>query len=132
MPANATWLIENHVIYNTYYDEVTIDDFNTIASQNIRDINAIGDKVLVISDFSQATKYPLNPQVILSTVGRGLRHENLAAIAVITQNNRLMNMLSSIVLRIAHIEHGIFTDFESAYAYIRQKDPQLPESIEMG
>lgn len=121
MPYRVRWLVENKVLHNMYFGEVTGQELR----ENIVDADTLTIKVPkeetfhVLAESRYVTGYPLKLNDIVKLALEGRPQYNLGYTILITRN-RMITFLVSTVLKMLNTQFRAYQTSEEAFEFLQQ------------
>lgn len=123
MPYELNWGMENRVISLRMWDQITMDEIDTISPQLMEMLNTGTPPVHLVADYTAVSGMPFSLQHSQSAVDVQA-HPHIGWVMTVTQNPR-MRFITSILLQITSMWMRQFANVDEAHAFLRQVDQNL-------
>lgn len=124
MSVSVTWKIENRLILVKFEKIVSIDQI-AHASRMVTEYLRAGSKpVHVLVQMENVTRYPHEFGKMAEAIPH-LADPNLGKTILVRKNDRLVQLMVSVIRHAVQIDLRMFDDMEKALHYLNENDPTL-------
>lgn len=125
MTIEMNWLVEGRIVDETITGQITSDDIREQDERTLAYLAQTDDHLMhMIVDFSAVSDIP----------GLGsfsgvdwLRHKNLGWVVVYGMDNKLVEFVSSMVLKVTRVRYRFVESRADALAFLQEVDVTLPD-----
>lgn len=129
MGVNHYWLVDQHVLYAYYWDQIGIEDLKAASEYAIEQLRG-SDRPLVhiVVDMRDLKNYPKNVFEI-SNATAIFREKNLGWVVLLT-HDRVISFLGATVTQIASkVRFRSFQQPEDGFKFLHKVDASLPDTL---
>jgi len=126
MPYRFEFYPEKHLIYLCYFGNVTLDDAHDGQECLIAKLAEVDSYVHTLMDLRYMQEFPTSIK-LLKNVMRPIQSENLHWMILVTNNNRLVKYLGSILMQvlIRGVRLRLLDTMEEALEFLVQQDAAI-------
>lgn len=126
MSVSITWRIERRIIYIDFGGSVSIEQIEQASQTVTQYIRAGQAPVHVIADMLGVESYPREFGRLAGAIPH-LAETNLGKTILIGTNDRLLQLMVSVIRHAVQIDLRMFDSLEKTLAFLRETDPTLPD-----
>ena len=126
MSVSITWKIEKRLIFVKFDKHVSIDQIE-LASHTVTEYIRAGQKpVHVLVEMEGVTRYPHEFGKLAGAIPH-LAETNLGKTILVRKNDRLVQLMISVIRHAVQIDLRMFDSLDVALAFLHETDPTLPK-----
>lgn len=125
MPCEASWLVENRVIYIRSYGVVSVAEIQSTSIQTKQMMDSGTKFVHMIADSTDVERLTFNLTDLVRSI-RGLPTSPNLGWSINVSPNMMYRFMASIISQIASSRQRVFTTLDEALAFLQSMDETLP------
>jgi len=133
MAHEVKWLIENHLILNTYSGTLEMTDFFGVAEKNIELMTSTQNRIHIIADLTDLES--VHPKLghlseLVSITRTFMGQPNLGTLVAHGTDNKFIKFLGTMIMQLNKTEWRVFPTFEEVIRHLIHVDPSLKSQLE--
>lgn len=124
MPLKTHWLIPKQIAFMYVWDDLVIEDFDTINRDLLAMLEDTPERLHFIVDDSQSNTIPINLRGLSESL-QFIRHPKLRWILTIGESSFLVNITISTLMRTLRQDYKRLATFDQACDFLKHEDKTL-------